>query len=168
MTTIAMFGGWLASDGRLTNENEILDDRCSKIVSDRPDGLIITGSGDGGALEMFTRSNVWDSIEWLPGGGPNMNSKLLKLFKNCDIWVYRPGDEHMFESSEDGFNPLPLKGFPQSLGTGASYFKGAMHALIANNEHSGYTSRQMVSKAMDASIKCDMFSGGKVTIMRLK
>jgi len=171
MTTIALYDGWLAADGRYTDGNEILDDECQKIVRDRDDGLITCGAGEGGPLELFMRGDFWDKVKWLPGGGPVFTKAQYKKFKECTGWVYKPGDKFVHQTglSAGGFDPLPIKGgLPQAIGSGSVYFKAAMASMLMYRDALGLTSRQMIMSAMDVSMDMDLYSGGKVTILRLK
>ncbi len=168
MTTLAVYEGWLISDGRFTDEGELLDDSCAKVYK-RSDGYIVTGAGDGAPIEVFMRGDFWKDITWLEKGGPDFDLDFLKQFKDCTCWVYRPGDKFIYQSTKKGFDPLPIRGgLVQAIGSGAAYFKGAMTALIENKKYLGLSNKQMMQAAMNAAIANDLYTGGKVTITRLK
>ena len=172
MTTIAVYEGWLVADGRYTDSSAVLDDDCQKIINDRKDGLILTGAGDGSSLEIFMRGDIWDTCEWLPGGGPVFPKDQWKSTGLDEIygWVYPPGSKYIYQSGKRGFDPLPIRGGPpQAIGSGSHYFKGAIHALVAQRTagNLSMSTRKMVLAAMDSAIKSDICSGGKVTILRL-
>lgn len=169
MTTIAIYKGWLAADSRSSDENEVLDDTCQKISMDRDDGLIITGAGEGPPLERFMYGR-WDDIEWPKNGSPILTKKQLKPLKHCDVWVYRPGDKHFYQSTDMGFEPIPTNGLPQAIGSGATYFKGAIDALLSVKAAGNLqlSDRSMINLAMQSAINIDMYSGGKINIIKLK
>ena len=115
------------------------------------------------------RGDFWKDTTWLQGGGPDVDMDILRMLKDCTAWVYRPGDNYIWQTTKKGLDPLPIKGgYVQAIGSGGDYFKGAMKALIPHKKYLTMTNKQMMVAAMNAAIDNDLYSGGRITLTRLR
>jgi ATP-dependent protease HslVU (ClpYQ) peptidase subunit len=141
VTTIATDGVTIASDGRTTAGDRIVDDASLKLHR-MPDGSIVGQSGRCShalvAIEELSDAIGAGRLPKLMRG----DYQLLQLHENGRVYTY---------DCELVALPTPT---PAACGSGAAYALGAMHSGAAPNE------AVRIAKRLDSS------SGGKVRTMK--
>lgn len=153
MTTVAYKDGVLAADGRETGGDEILRDDCVKIER-LPDGryFAITGDSDVRALKKLLKDGALPTVKQMAKVGQS-HGVIIACPKRKKLW-YLSCNAKGDDEDEQGCFKIPTNR-PFARGSGGVYAQGAMLAGASAKE------------AVKAAIKADVFSGGKVQVVKL-
>jgi len=162
MTTAIVYKGIMAVDSRCTEDNQLFTDSFTKYLV--VDDMVIVAAGSAGECQAFMREEFLAELSW---DNPVFPKKWVKQYlKHITAILYKKGEKHLIMTSDTRYaDKVPINKEPMAIGSGSNFARSAAYALIKNTT---LPPDEIVRESIAAAIKCDLFSGGNISIVNLK